>query len=399
VAWHNELPYYLLVCCSLSTMLTHALKKDKQSVDYLVAIFSASLCMMATQKLSADTLGVYQYVIGLATCATCNVVWLIARTLFREHNPLSRRHFAVAFVIAGLVIFNQTWHLVVSSDIPHLLNQAQMLKLKQGMNEITTLLSSSILALSFWEALRGFENKNTTQKRQSIVFATAFFLGLFNSSILPKFLFTPSEIEYYAPWLICSSAMLILGAIQYVVHAQKMSVRLSGQIKKQQQNEPRNQVNADTASQSLNGGMSDSSCLTSTCSEGGAIQQDEAIDMSIVKGINRLIHQEQIFLQPNLKIAHLAQALNTSEYKVSKVIRGYFATANFNLFVNQFRVKHAKQLLRSNECQQWSILVIALESGFSSLATFNRVFKAISGQMPNEYRKQGSTMNCSVPIL
>ena len=101
-------------------MLTHALKKDKQSVDYLVAIFSASLCMMATQKLSADTLGVYQYVIGLATCATCNVVWLIARTLFREHNPLSRRHFAVAFVIAGLVIFNQTWHLVVSVSYTHL---------------------------------------------------------------------------------------------------------------------------------------------------------------------------------------------------------------------------------------------------------------------------------------
>lgn len=378
-------------------MLTHAFKKDKQSVNYLVAIFSASLCMVATQKLSADTLGVYQYVIGLATCATCNVVWLISRTLFREHNPLSRRHIAVALVVAGLVIFNQTWHLVVSSDIPHLLNQAQMLKLKQGMNEITTLLSSSILALSFWEALRGFENKNTAQKRQSIVFATAFFLGLFNSSILPKFLFTPTEIEYYAPWLICSSAMLILGAIQYVVHSQQESRQLHGQVKCQRQNEPQNQVNADTPSQSLNGGMSDSSCLTSNYSEGDAIQQDEAIDMAIVKGINRLIHQEQIFLQPNLKIAHLAQALNTSEYKVSKAIRGYYAAANFNLFVNQFRVKHAKQLLRNNECQQWSILVIALESGFSSLATFNRVFKAISGQMPTEYRKQGNTLNYSVP--
>ncbi|VEL95805.1 AraC-like DNA-binding protein [Alteromonas sp. 76-1] len=397
MAWHNELPYYLLVCCSLSTMLTHALKQDKQSLNYLVAIFSASLCMVATQKLSADALGVYQYVIGLATCATCNVVWLISRTLFREHNPLSRRHIAVALVVAGLVIFNQTWHLVVSSDIPHLLNQAQMLKLKQGMNEITTLLSSSILALSFWEALRGFESKSNIQKRQSIVFATAFFLGLFNSSILPKFLFTPTEIEYYAPWLICSSAILILGAIQYVVHSQQESRQLHGQVKCQRQNEPRNQVNADTPSQSLNGGMSDSSCLTSNYSEGDAIQQDEAIDMAIVKGINRLIHQEQIFLQPNLKIAHLAQALNTSEYKVSKAIRGYFATANFNLFVNQFRVKHAKQLLRNNECQQWSILVIALESGFSSLATFNRVFKAISGQMPTEYRKQGNTLNYSVP--
>ena len=379
-------------------MLTHAFQNDKQTVNYLVAIFSASLCMVATQKLSADTLGAYQYVIGLATCATCNAVWLIARTLFRDNNPLSHRHFAVAFVVAGLVIFNQTWHLVVASDMPNLLTQTQMLKLKQGMNEVTSLLSSSILVLSFWEALRGFYSKSDIQKRQSIVFATAFFLGLFNSSILPKFLFTPTEIEYYAPWLICSSALLILGAIQYVVVSQRVSTQSHRQLKNQLQNKIHDESNTQSSEQP----MSDASSVTSnsfnanTSTGDSDKKQDETIDMLIVNGINTLIHQKQIFLQPNLKIAHIAQALDTSEYKVSKAVRGYFDAANFNLFVNQFRVKHAKQLLRNQECQQWSILVIALESGFSSLATFNRVFKTISGQMPTEYRKQGNTMNCSV---
>lgn len=378
-------------------MLSHAVKKNKQSVNYLVAIFSASICMVGTQKLSADSLGVYQYIIGLATCATCNAVWLIARTLFREKNPLNRRHIVLALVVAGLVIFNQIWHLVVASDIPNLLTQAQMLRLKQGMNEITTLLSSSILALSFWEALRGYSDKNNTQRRQSIVFASAFFLGLFNSSILPKFLFSPSEIEYYTPWLICTSALLILGAIQYVVQSQKVVTLSGNQSRSQSRSQSRNQLHAALNINAFEQWESDAvplaSKLLNTSREDVDKKQNEAIDMSVVSGIKTLIHQEQIFLQSNLKIAHLAQALDTSEYKVSKAIRGYFAAANFNLFVNQFRVKHAKQLLRNQECQQWSILVIALESGFSSLATFNRVFKTISGQMPTEYRKQGSTMH------
>lgn len=374
-------------------MLSHAVKKNKQSVNYLVAIFSASICMVGTQKLSADSLGVYQYIIGLATCATCNAVWLIARTLFREKNPLNRRHIVLALVVAGLVIFNQIWHLVVASDIPNLLTQAQMLRLKQGMNEITTLLSSSILALSFWEALRGYSDKNNTQRRQSIVFASAFFLGLFNSSILPKFLFSPSEIEYYTPWLICTSALLILGAIQYVVHSQKVVTLSGNQSRSQSRNQLHAALNINAFEQWESDAVPLASKLLNTSREDVDKKQNEAIDMSVVSGIKTLIHQEQIFLQSNLKIAHLAQALDTSEYKVSKAIRGYFAAANFNLFVNQFRVKHAKQLLRNQECQQWSILVIALESGFSSLATFNRVFKTISGQMPTEYRKQGSTMH------
>ena len=357
----SELPFFLLIFFGLGLMFTHALKKEKRLINYLVAIFCASLCMVAAQNLSADSLGPYQYIIGLATCATCNVVWLIARTLFRQQDPIGRRHVALAMVIAGLVIFNQTWHLLVAIDIQNILSTQQMLRLKGGMNEITTLLSSSILALSFWEALRNFKLKSKTQKTQSVVFAFAFFFGVFNSAVLPKFLFTATQIEQYFPWIMVSSALVILAAIQFVVYAQAKAADRAN---------CKGRLAADTSI------------------EIALEKPDDVIDFVIITGIQRLITEEQMYLTSNLKIANLAQALNASEYKISKAIRSHFNVANFNLFVNQYRVEHAQKLLLGAESQQWSILVIALESGFSSLGTFNRVFKAISGQMPNEFRKQ-----------
>lgn len=359
-------PFYLLVFFCMGIMFKHALNKDKSLINYLFAIFCASLCMVGMQKLSASSIGIYQYFIGFATCATCNVVWLIARTLFRESNPISRRHVALAAAIAGLIVFNQTWHLLIAIDIQHLLASDSMLRIKEGMNEITTLLSSSILALSFWEAIRNYSQKNKSQRLQSIVFASAFCLAVFNSSILPKFLFTPTEIEQYFPWLMTFSALMIVAAIQYVIYLQNQDRNAAVFC-----NDTQNEVEAN---HKLSPDL-------------GSIKH-ECLDMQVVSGINDLINKQQIYLTPNLKIADFAQALKTPEYKISRAIRVHFKASNFNLFVNQYRVKHASNILLDQDSQHWSILVVALESGFSSLVTFNRVFKSITGSMPSEYRKQ-----------
>jgi AraC-like DNA-binding protein len=343
-------------------MLSHALKREKRLINYLIAIFSASLCMVGAQELSAERLGAYQYLIGLATCATCNVVWLISRTLFREHKPISRRHIALALIIAGLIMFNQSWHLITATDAQNILSATQMLRLKEGMNEITTLLSSCILVLSFWEALRNYTRKNTVHQRYSIVFAAAFFFGVFVSSVLPKFLFSPTETTLYFPWLMVTSAIGILGAIQYITYSQERYQRKHATpalIIPKPEIQQKNQC------------------------------QDTEVDAQLVEGLEKLIN-EKIYLRPNLKIAHFAQALDTSEYLISKIIRNHSKVANFNLFINQYRVEYAKKLLLSDDSQDWSILVIAMESGFSSLGTFNRVFKTITGQMPSEFRKQSN---------
>jgi len=368
----NTFPYFLLVFICMSLMLLNALKKDKQLVHYLFVVFCGSLCMVGAQKLSAPSVGEYQYFIGLFTCATCNVSWLISRALFREHNPISRRHVAVAATIALLIMFNQTWHYLVSLDPQPLSSSHIMWRLKQGMNEITGLLSSCILVLSFWESLRGFNSKTHAQKVQSVIFASAYFLAVVNASILPVFIFSPAEIELYNPLIITSSALLIVFAMHTV-----MTLQASNSHKKTRDQNDENKVGFDSDEVKHS---SDSN-------------HQEQIPPELVAGISKLMDEQQLFLQTNLKISDFAQALQVPEYKISRAIRYHYKVANFNLFINQYRVNYAKELLASEQAKEWSILSIALESGFSSLATFNRVFKSIVGGIPNEYRKQNGNYN------
>ncbi len=361
----NYSPYYLLLFVCMGLMFLNALKKDKQLVNYLFVIFCGSLCMVAAQKLSAQSIGAYQYLIGLFTCATCNVSWLIARTLFREHSPISRRHVTFAATIAGLIMFNQTWHYLVSLDPQPLPTSDIMWRLKQGVNEVTILLSSSILALSFWEAFRGYSKKTQSQKLQSVTFGSAWALAVFNASILPKFIFSAAETELYNPIIITSSALLIVFAMQGVMLLQATAA-----------NKQKLHHNNDS--------KTDIDDVKASCD---SAHQDQ-VPPELIAGIDELMNEQQLFLQTNLKISDFAQALKVPEYKISRAIRYHYKVANFNLFINQYRVNYAKTLLASEQAKEWSILSIALESGFSSLATFNRVFKSIVGGIPNEYRKQ-----------
>lgn len=372
----NNTSYYFLVIVCMVLMLVNALKSDKQLIHYLFAIFCGSLCMVGVQKLSAPTIGVYHYLIGLFTCATCNVSWLVSRTLFRKSKPISGVHIAVAVSIAGLIMFNQTWHYLVSIDAQPFPDSQQMWRLKQGMNEITVLLSSSILVLSFGEALRGYKQKNESQKLQAIIFASSYAFAVFNASILPKFLFSEADIQAYEPFIITSSALLIVLAMQVVMVLQSRDkTHCSNQTESETSDEV-NRVKVDEPFEQMD------------------------ISPKLIKGINQLINEQQLYLQSNLKISDLAQALSVPEYKISRAIRHYYKVANFNLFINQYRVKHAQALLLKDEVRHWSILSIALESGFSSLATFNRVFKSIVGVIPNEFRKQNDKVqNSSLPEL
>ena len=376
MAMQNNSSYYFLVIVCMVLMLVNALKNDKQLIHYLFAIFCGSLCMVGVQKLSAPTIGVYHYLIGLFTCATCNVSWLVSRTLFRKSKPISGVHIAVAVSIAGLIMFNQTWHYLVSIDALPFPDSQQMWRLKQGMNEITVLLSSSILVLSFWEALRGYKQKNESQKLQAIIFASSYAFAVFNASILPKFLFSEADIKAYEPFIITSSALLIVLAMQVVMVLQSRDKTHCCNQTKSETSDEVNRVKVDEPFEEMD------------------------ISPKLIKGINQLINEQQLYLQSNLKISDLAQALSVPEYKISRAIRHYYKVANFNLFINQYRVKHAQALLLKDEARHWSILSIALESGFSSLATFNRVFKSIVGVIPNEFRKQNDKVqNSSLPEL
>ena len=97
------------------------------------------------------------------------------------------------------------------------------------------------------------------------------------------------------------------------------------------------------------------------------------------------IRRDGLHRDPELTLARLARHIGTNENYLSRAINGS-AGVNFNRFINTLRVEEVCAHLRDPE-EQRSILRIAMESGFASKATFNRVFREITGETPGRRRK------------
>ena len=236
-------------------------------------------------------------------------MWLISRTLFRTTNALNRRHIIVAAVIALLIVLNQTWHLAASTGAHQWLSDVVMERLKIGLSETIGLLSSCILALTFWEAFRNYRSKNKYQKRQSIIFASAFFAAAATSMVVSKLIFSPEELATHSAWILSSCALLVVFAIQYIIYLQSQ------------------QVNAVCPEES-------DGVLEEQNNKAMKAGDDNSVDSTIVQGIAILMQEQRLFLQSNLKISDVAQSMSVPEYKVSKAIRCHYKAPNFNHFIN-----------------------------------------------------------------
>lgn len=108
-------------------------------------------------------------------------------------------------------------------------------------------------------------------------------------------------------------------------------------------------------------------------------------DRRLADAILRLLEDEQVYREPELRVADLATRLGTVDYRVSRTITQVLAEENFNRLVNRYRIAHACRLL-ADPATDGTVLDICLASGFASLGPFNRAFKAATGCTPSAYR-------------
>lgn len=100
----------------------------------------------------------------------------------------------------------------------------------------------------------------------------------------------------------------------------------------------------------------------------------------------RKLDVERVFLRDDLTLASLARELDVEPHHLSRFLNMHLHTT-FNDLISACRVKEAKSLLINEPGS--SILDIAFSSGFNSKASFNRVFKKLTGQTPRQYRLSG----------
>jgi len=97
-----------------------------------------------------------------------------------------------------------------------------------------------------------------------------------------------------------------------------------------------------------------------------------------------LLENEQVYLDPNLRITTLDNKLYTNRTYLSNLINAEFKMS-FSDFVNQYRVKHAKTLMESNPGHGHSLSYFSEQSGFGSVSSFNRAFKRFEGITAGKY--------------
>lgn len=97
----------------------------------------------------------------------------------------------------------------------------------------------------------------------------------------------------------------------------------------------------------------------------------------------------QEHFQESLNLSQLEKDLKMSRYHISRVFSNIIGMS-FSDYLHTLRIHYAKRLLLETD---WSIMEIALESGFETQQTFNRAFQHIEKVTPSTFRKTARQTN------
>lgn len=106
---------------------------------------------------------------------------------------------------------------------------------------------------------------------------------------------------------------------------------------------------------------------------------------ALKKSLLETIETEQLYLNEELTLGMLADSIGTTDKKMSVLLNHYLNTSFYD-FINAYRVAEVQQKIKDKQYDHYTLLAIGLESGFKSKASFNRVFKKVTGLSPSKYK-------------
>jgi len=98
-----------------------------------------------------------------------------------------------------------------------------------------------------------------------------------------------------------------------------------------------------------------------------------------------LCKEQHIYTDSTLNREKVAEKLGISAGYVSQIVNTITGD-NFAHYINQYRVEAVKEMILNSDYENYNLLAMGLESGFTSKATFYKAFKKVTGQTPNEYK-------------
>lgn len=113
-------------------------------------------------------------------------------------------------------------------------------------------------------------------------------------------------------------------------------------------------------------------------------ESTEKRNNKIVQKVQAFLQEEKLYRDLSLNRATMSDRLGITEQHLSRLINAHFKKS-FTELVNGFRVREAKTFLKNTDK---SVTSISFDVGFSSINSFNRVFKANVGVSPTQFRRE-----------
>ncbi|HSD08162.1 helix-turn-helix domain-containing protein [Flavobacterium sp.] len=98
-----------------------------------------------------------------------------------------------------------------------------------------------------------------------------------------------------------------------------------------------------------------------------------------------LCKEQHIYTDSTLNREKVAEKLGISAGYVSQIVNKV-TEENFAHYINRYRVEAVKEMILNAEYENYNLLAMGLESGFTSKTTFYKAFKKVTGLTPNEYK-------------
>ena len=109
-----------------------------------------------------------------------------------------------------------------------------------------------------------------------------------------------------------------------------------------------------------------------------------------IEALHRLMKEEQLFKNQKLTVNEVADQLQISRQQLSEILNVHMGV-RFQDLLNQYRVEAFIVCLQEEQYQNYTLLGIANEVGFSSKSSFNAIFKKLKGMTPSQYKKVQNT--------
>ena len=346
--------------------------KNKATKYLAFAIFSLSYSLL---NYTLDGISTYQifkisYVIDLLDISFLFPCFLLLYVITQVHHPWQRLNFIIWILFFYLLSLSIS---ILSSNLPFKLGFCCRIpsSIIDFLEVVNFFISVSIIIGTITFTKIAIRFSKSLQEKKWLVCLWALTLTIFGSWIMAVFLgfFIDYELEVIIKIIVTIAAMLIYWICYFGVYKFNLSKNqkeIAALIERETNPIGKNIIKEPIANKPIDNFNKDN---------------------VYYKKLERLCIDEKIYKNRTLDRNKMAEILGISPSYVSQLVNTVTGD-NFSNYINGHRVEAVKKLLQDSKFDQYSLLSIGIECGFSSKTTFYNAFKKKCKMTPNAYRNK-----------